>query len=135
MRYYKRHKLIRTKYSARSSVFNPVLQQQKKEFEAQLQLSYLGLIELATRTGKYKAIYAHEVYKEDEFYYEYGLHKNLVHKPVDDPNGEPVGYYAVYHLQNGGFDFAYWTKTRLNCMPETTQKQYKRLEQSMENRL
>ncbi|HCT0469612.1 TPA: recombinase RecT [Staphylococcus pseudintermedius] len=91
----------------------PYYNNKKKEFEAQLQLSYLGLIELARRTGKYKAIYAHEVYKEDEFYYEYGLHKNLVHKPVDDPNGEPVGYYAVYHLQNGGFDFAYWTKNKI----------------------
>lgn len=81
--------------------------------QVQLQLSYLGLIELATRTGQYKAIYAHEVYKDDEFSYEYGLYKNLIHKPVDDPNGEPIGYYAVYHLMNGGYDFAYWTRKKV----------------------
>lgn len=88
--------------------------------QVQLQLSYLGLIELATRTGQYKAIYAHEVYKEDEFYYEYGLHKNLVHKPIDNPDSEPVGYYAVYHLKNGGYDFAYWTRQKV----ELHAKQY-----------
>lgn len=91
----------------------PYYNRNKGEFEAQLQLSYLGLIELATRTGQYKAIYAHEVYKEDEFYYEYGLHKNLVHKPVDDPKSEPIGYYAVYHLQNGGYDFSFWTRNKV----------------------
>lgn len=77
------------------------------------QLSYLGLINLATRSGQYKAIYAHEVYAEDEFRYQYGLHKDLIHKPVDNPKGKPIGYYAVYHLLNGGYDFVYWTTERV----------------------
>ena len=82
--------------------------------QVQFQLSYKGLIDLATRSGQYKAIYAHEVYANDEFSYSYGLNKDLVHVPSQEPNGEPIGYYAVYHLKNGGYDFVYWTKERVD---------------------
>ncbi|GAB0167488.1 recombinase RecT [Lysinibacillus sp. CTST325] len=81
--------------------------------QVQFQLGYKGLIDLAVRSGQYKAIYAHEVYQEDEFSYSYGLHKDLVHVPSQNPEGEPVGYYAVYHLKNGGYDFVYWTRERI----------------------
>lgn len=81
--------------------------------EAQFQLGYKGLISLALRTGEYKAIYAHEVYQNDEFEYSYGLNKNLHHIPSDEPVGEPVKYYAVYHLKNGGYDFVVWSRTRI----------------------
>ncbi len=82
--------------------------------QVQFQLSYKGLIDLATRSGQYKAIYAHEVYQNDEFRFSYGLNKDLVHIPSQEPNGEPIGYYAVYHLKNGGYDFVYWTKERVD---------------------
>lgn len=81
--------------------------------QVQFQLGYKGLIDLAVRSGQYKAIYAHEVYQEDEFSYSYGLHKDLVHVPSQNPEGEPIGYYAVYHLKNGGYDFVYWTRERI----------------------
>lgn len=80
----------------------------------QFQLGYKGLIDLAVRSGQYKAIYAHEVYENDEFEFQYGLHKDLIHKPSTSPEGEPIGYYAVYHLKNGGYDFVYWTKERID---------------------
>lgn len=80
----------------------------------QFQLGYRGLIELATRSGQYKSIYAHEVYENDEFRFSYGLNKDLVHVPSQEPNGEPIGYYAVYHLKNGGYDFVYWTRERID---------------------
>lgn len=82
--------------------------------EARFEIGYKGLIDLALRTRQYKAIYAHEVYANDEFDYNYGLHKNLHHVPSDDPQGEPVKYYAVYHLQNGGYDFVVWSKERID---------------------
>lgn len=81
--------------------------------QVQFQLGYKGLIDLAVRSGQYKAIYAHEVYQEDKFSYSYGLHKDLVHVPSQNPEGEPIGYYAVYHLKNGGYDFVYWTRERI----------------------
>ena len=82
--------------------------------QVQFQLGYKGLIDLAVRSGQYKAIYAHEVYEEDEFSFSYGLHKDLVHVPSSNPQGEPIGYYAVYHLKNGGYDFVYWTRERID---------------------
>ncbi|MGG3450230.1 recombinase RecT [Domibacillus aminovorans] len=82
--------------------------------QVQFQLSYKGLIDLAVRSGQYKAIYAHEVYINDELVFEYGLYKDLKHVPASIPEGEPIGYYAVYHLQNGGFDFVYWTRERID---------------------
>lgn len=82
--------------------------------EAQFQIGYKGLITLALRTGEYKAIYAHEVYQNDDFEYSYGLNKNLHHVPADVPIGEPVRYYAVYHLKNGGYDFVVWSKERID---------------------
>lgn len=81
--------------------------------QVQFQLGYKGLIDLAVRSGQYKAIYAHEVYANDEFEFSYGLVKDLIHKPAAMPDGEPIGYYAVYHLQNGGYDFVYWTRERI----------------------
>lgn len=82
--------------------------------QVQFQLGYKGLIDLAVRSGQYKAIYAHEVYENDEFEFHYGLTKDLIHKPSSIPTGEPIGYYAVYHLQNGGYDFVYWTRERID---------------------
>lgn len=82
--------------------------------EAQFQIGYKGLITLALRTGEYKAIYAHEVYANDDFSFSYGLDKDLHHIPADEPVGEPIKYYAVYHLKNGGYDFVVWSKTRID---------------------
>lgn len=82
--------------------------------QVQFQLGYKGLIDLAVRSGQYKSIYAHEVYENDELTFEYGLYKDLKHKPASVPTGEPTGYYAVYHLQNGGYDFVYWSKERID---------------------
>ena len=59
-------------------------------------------------------VMGYEVYEDDEFEFTYGLTKDLIHKPASVPTGEPVGYYAVYHLQNGGYDFVYWTRERID---------------------
>lgn len=77
------------------------------------QLGYKGILALAYRTNQYKAIYAHEVYANDKFEYSYGLFKNLVHTPADVPEGDPVYYYAVYHLLNGGYDFQVWHRDKV----------------------
>ncbi|GKU79815.1 recombinase RecT [Paenibacillus sp. L3-i20] len=81
--------------------------------EARFEIGYKGLIELALRTDKYKAIYAHEVYINDKFDFKYGLFKDLIHVPADEPEGDPIKYYAVYHLHNGGSDFVVWSTDRI----------------------
>ena len=75
--------------------------------EAQFQIGYKGLIDLAYRSGQFKSIYAHEVFENDLFDYEYGLDQKLVHKPAAEDRGKVIGYYAIFHLQNGGHGFAY----------------------------
>lgn len=81
--------------------------------KVQFQIGYKGLLDLAFRSGMYQAIYAHEVYANDEFSHELGLNKDIKHIPADKPEGEPVGYYAVYKLKNGGFDFTYWSRDKV----------------------
>ncbi|MGL5914621.1 MAG: recombinase RecT [Culicoidibacterales bacterium] len=80
---------------------------------AQFIVGYKGIIELAHRSGQYTAIYSHEVYGNDEFHYQYGLNKDLVHVPAQQPQGEPIGYYAVYKLKSGGYDFVYWSREKV----------------------
>jgi len=79
--------------------------------DAQFQLGYKGLIDLCYRTNKYKTIYAMPVYDEDEFDYQYGLNPDLTHIPgVRKDTSEPIAYYAVYKLENGGQDFRVLTR-------------------------
>jgi len=78
----------------------------KNGMECQFQLGYKGLIDLCRRSGEFKSIYAHEVYENDEFHFEYGLNKALTHIPQMKDRGKVVtAYYAVYHLKDGGYDF------------------------------
>jgi recombination protein RecT len=77
------------------------------------QIGYKGILKLAYNTGQYQAIYAHEVYENDEFSYQLGVNKDIYHVPADVPQGEPIYYYAVYKLKNGGYDFAVWSRTKV----------------------
>jgi recombination protein RecT len=81
--------------------------------EVQFQIGYKGLLQLAYRTGEYKRITAMEVYTNDEFDYAYGLDTYLKHKPAMTPTGEPVFYYALYELHNGGRDFKVWSTEKI----------------------
>jgi recombination protein RecT len=92
--------------------------------EVNFQVGYKGILKMAFNTGEYEAIYAHEVRKGDEFSYEYGLHKNLIHKPADVPSEEITHYYAVYKLKNGGFDFVVWSKERVEQHAREFSKNY-----------
>ena len=73
--------------------------------EAQFQLGYKGLIDLAYRSGEVDLIQAHVVYENDEFICEYGLDPKLVHKPASKDKGEPVKVYAVFKTKSGGYGF------------------------------
>ncbi|MGL5330176.1 MAG: recombinase RecT [Peptostreptococcaceae bacterium] len=79
--------------------------------KVQFQIGYKGLLELAQRSGKIKTLYAHEVRENDEFDIDYGLEQTLTHKPLmKGHRGDVIGYYAVYHLDNGGHSFIFQTK-------------------------
>lgn len=77
-----------------------------KQMEANFQLGYRGLIDLARRTGQLSVVYAREVYEGDKFEYAYGLEPKLIHEPCgEDDENKVTHFYAVYKLNDGGFDF------------------------------
>ena len=82
----------------------------KGQYEAQFQIGYLGQLELAHRTNRYKTIAAFPVYSNDFFEYQLGTDMFIKHKPADDPEGEPTHYYASYELHNGGKGFYVMSK-------------------------
>ena len=75
--------------------------------EATFILGYRGMIDLVRRSGNIKSIYAHEVRENDEFDYEYGLDPNLKHKPAMKDRGNLIGFYAVAHFKDGGYQFEF----------------------------
>lgn len=77
----------------------------KDRIEAQFQLGYKGLIDLAYRSGDVTDIAAHEVYENDDFYHELGLTPQLRHKPALTNRGDVIAYYAVFHTKSGGYGF------------------------------
>lgn len=91
----------------------PYYNNKVKRYEAQFQLGYKGLLDLAYRSGEYQTIYAMEVYENDEFEFAYGLEMILKHKPAPTPEGEPTYYYAVYKTKNGGASFRVWSRDKI----------------------
>lgn len=77
----------------------------KGTLEAQFQLGYKGLIDLAYRSGEVEVIQAHIVYENDQFECNYGLEPTLKHTPADKDRGEPIKVYALFKTKSGGFGF------------------------------
>lgn len=73
--------------------------------EAQFQLGYKGLIDLAYRSGEVEVIQSHVVYENDEFTCEYGLDPKLTHVPATGNRGEAISVYAMFKTKTGGFGF------------------------------
>lgn len=88
----------------------PYYNNKKKCYECQFQLGYKGMIELAYRNDRMQSIEAHTVYENDEFHYELGLTPVLKHVPAWVDRGNMVGFYAVFHLENGGYQFEVMSK-------------------------
>lgn len=77
----------------------------KGVLEAQFQIGYKGLIDLAYRSGEVEVIQAHIVYENDKFDVQYGLEPKLEHVPADKNRGEAVKVYAVFKTKSGGYGF------------------------------
>lgn len=94
--------------------------------EAQLQIGYKGLKELAYRAGGIKSIYAEVVYQPEVeagmFEIEIGLSRNLIHKldPLKPElrEGELVLAYAVAEMEDGRRHFSY-------CLRDEVEKRRK----------
>ena len=77
----------------------------KGNLEAQFQLGYKGLIDLAYRSGEVELVQAHIVYENDKFECEFGLEPKLTHIPADKSRGEAVKVYAMFKTKSGGYGF------------------------------
>lgn len=77
----------------------------KGTLEAQFQLGYKGLIDLAYRSGEVESIQAQIVYENDNFKVQYGLEPKLEHIPADTNRGNPVKVYALFRTKSGGYGF------------------------------
>ena len=79
--------------------------QNKGTLEAQFQLGYKGLIDLAYRSGEVELVQAHIVYENDTFECEFGLEAKLRHIPADSDRGDAVKVYAMFKTKSGGYGF------------------------------
>lgn len=93
--------------------------------EAQFQLGYKGLIDLAYRSGEVSTIQAHAVYEKDEFDYELGLEPKLRHVPAKKDRGEPVCFYAVFRTKDGGYGFEVMSVEDVRAHAQKYSKAYK----------
>lgn len=83
----------------------PYFNKKRGVMECQFQLGYVGLIDLAHRSGEVNVIQAQVVYEQDYFEYAYGLDSTLNHIPAKSDRGVPVFVYALFKAKNGGYGF------------------------------
>lgn len=96
-----------------------------RRLEAQFQLGYKGLIDLAYRSGEVSTIQAHAVYEKDEFDYELGLEPKLRHVPAKKDRGEPVCFYAVFRTKDSGYGFEVMSVEDVRAHAQKYSKAYK----------
>lgn len=71
----------------------------KGQTEATPIIGYKGLIEMAYRNPKVKALRIQSVYEKDQFDYEYGTQEFIKHKPVSEgERGKLVAVYAIAQI-------------------------------------
>lgn len=68
---------------------------------------YMGLLDLAMRSGKFRNIEAHIVYAQDGFDYEHGSNPHIHHKPAYEKadRGVQIAAYCIAFFKSGGFQF------------------------------
>ena len=83
----------------------------QKVKEAQFQIGYKGMIQLAIRSGQYRKITVTEI-KDGEVVSYNSITEDAVFKPImnqsDRANARTVGYYAMFELMNGFRKELYW---------------------------
>ena len=96
----------------------------KGVLEAQFQLGYKGMIDLAYRSGDVEVVQAHIVYANDKFEYEYGLTPRLTHVPADSARGDAVKVYAMFKTKGGGYGFEVMSMEDLRAHAQKYSKSY-----------
>jgi recombination protein RecT len=87
--------------------WNKKLYNNKGGYECNFQMGYQGMLDLCYRYEKYRRITARVVYEGDIFEYGDGDNHHINHTPRFKTE-KPTFVWALYELNNGGFDFAVW---------------------------
>lgn len=88
--------------------------------EALLMPSYMGLSKLITDTGAVINIYAHVIYRGDEWDVEYGTERKLTHKPkfISSKKDDVIAAYSVAVLHDGSKAFELMSLEELHSIRE-----------------
>lgn len=78
--------------------------------EVQAIIGYKGMADLFYRHESALTIEMHTRHKNDFFEYEYGTSGYIKHRPADFNRGDPIGYYCIAKMKNGGQLFLYMSK-------------------------
>jgi recombination protein RecT len=97
----------------------PYWNNEKKCYEAQFQVGYLGLRDLAERYGDIVDGDAQLVRDGDVFDYELGTEPRLVHKPALGQRGEITHAYAWARPKNGSLKIAVMTREEIEAHRDT----------------
>lgn len=81
--------------------------------EAQFQVGYRGLVELARRSGKVLDVSSEVVRDTDFFEYAKGLNPRLEHVPQPDAEGQVTHVYAIAFFANGFKKFEVMTRAQV----------------------
>lgn len=95
--------------------------------ECQFQIGYLGLIELARRSGKLKQIYVYTVYSCDDFQVTLGLNPDIRHIPNFEKRGQSSisHVYAVAKMVDGSVQFEVMSTSEINQIRDRYSKRAK----------
>lgn len=86
--------------------------------EAQLMPGYLGLADIARRSGEVSSITTQAVYQGDDFKYEFGLERDVLqHKPTTEPDDAKLTHaYAIVRFKDGGYQLVVMTKKQIDAI-------------------
>lgn len=90
--------------------------------EAQFQIGYKGLIQLAIRSGQFKSINSGKIYKSQFKKYDPMFEK--IEVDFSQEQDEVAGYFASFELLNGFRKFTYWTKEETETHGRRFSKSY-----------
>ena len=90
----------------------------KKVPEVQLIVGYRGMLDLARRSGQIVSITARVIYAKDSYTIGFGLKPTLEHVPAwhEADRGEPLFFYAVAELKDGGVQFEVMSVAEVNAI-------------------
>lgn len=88
-------------------------------YECTIIIGYQGYLDLIRRSGQVQSISVREVYKDDEFEFEYGLDEKLIHKPnldVNPKDDDITHVYGIVRFKDGGHQVLVMSRKQIEAI-------------------